>query len=304
MRPNHTLLAVLVVAIWGCNFIFITWALQDIPPYLLCAIRFFLTAIPAVFMLPKPNIGLQQIVMYGVFTFALQFAFLFAGMYAGMPPGLTSLLFQCQVFISLLFAALFLKEIPNTIQIIGALVSFSGLVLVSTRYTNGASWLGFVFILAAAASMGIGNLLSRKLCRVQPLVLVAWGNLISFPLLSLTSLALEGPDLIMASLSHVSLKTVGSLIYIAYISTWLAYGLWNYLLQLYSVSMVIPFTLLVPFFGMLSGHLLFNEPLQSWKLQATWLILGGVIISIFGSRVMARRQNRVLGLDDTILKPD
>jgi O-acetylserine/cysteine efflux transporter len=286
------MLAILVTAVWGCNFIFVSWALQDIPPYLLCAIRFFLTAIPALFFLPKPNIPVQQIVMYGLFTFAIQFGFLFAGLFAGMPPGVTSLIFQCQVFFSLLFAALFLNEIPNPIQIIGAIISFVGLALIGTKYTNSASWIGFVMVLIAAGSMGIGNLLSRKLARVQPLILVAWGNLVSFPLLSLTSLAIEGPDLIIHSLSHLSWKTLGSLLFIAYGSTWLAYGLWNHLLRIYSISMVIPFTLLVPFFGIISGHILFNEPIQNWKIQATWLILGGLIINILGSRFMLRRQQK------------
>ena len=286
------MLAILVAAVWGCNFIFVSWALEDIPPYLLCAIRFFLTAIPAIFLLPKPNIPVQQIFIYGLFTFAIQFACLFAGLFAGMPPGLTSLVFQCQVFLSLLFAALFLNEIPSPIQIIGAIVSFMGLVLIATKYTHGASWVGFVMVLIAAGAMGIGNLLSRKLCHVKPLVLVAWGNLVSFPLLSLMSLAIEGPDLIIHSLSHISSKTAGSLIFIAYGSTWLAYGLWNHLLRIYSVTMVIPFTLLVPFFGMISGHLLFDEPIQSWKIHAAWLIVGGLVINILGSRLMTRHQQK------------
>ncbi len=81
-----------------------------------------------------------------------------------------------------------------------------------------------------------------------------------------------------------------SIFFIAYGSTWLAYGIWNNMLRLYSVAMVIPFALLVPFFGMISGNLIFNEPMQSWKLHAAWLIIGGLCINILGSRWIARHQ--------------
>lgn len=288
MRPNHIMLAILAVAIWGCNFIFITLALHDIPPYLLGAIRFFLTAIPAVFFFPKPSIPFQHIFMYGLFTFALQFSFLFAGMYAGMPPGLTSLVFQCQVFFSILLAAFCLKEMPSFIQIIGALVSFSGLALIGIRYTEQASWIGFMFVIGAAFAMAVGNLYSRKLTHAHPLSLIAWGSLMALPMLILTSLYLEGPDLIISSLQHVTWVTLASLAFIAYGSTWLAYGIWNNLLHTYPVALVIPFALLVPFFGMISGHVFFDEAMQNWKIHATWLIIGGLCINILGSRLLAR----------------
>ena len=290
MRVNHILLGIAIAAIWGCNFISVEWALQDLPPYLLCALRFLLTAVPAVLFLPKPKIAFKQLLIYGLFTFALQFACLFAGLNAGLPPGLASLVFQTQVFWSLLLAALFLDEIPRPIQILGAMISFSGLILIALHHNEGSSWLGFVLVLIAAASMGVGNLLSRQLCHVQPLALVAWGNLLSFPILGLCSLVFEGPELISQSLSHIGLKTIGSLVFTAYASTWFAYGLWNHLLRVYSISTVIPFTLLVPFFGMLSVHYVLDEPMQPWKIQATWIILGGLFINILGSRWVKNRQ--------------
>ncbi len=298
MLAKHIMLAILTAAIWGCNFVFITMALTDLPPYLLCVLRFFFSCFPAIFFLPKPKADFKLILGYGMLMFGIQFALLFAGLHAGMPPGLTSLVFQSQVFFSLFLAALFLDEIPSPLQFMGAVVSFFGLGVVWVNYTDAASWVGFVLIIGAAAAMGGGNLFSRKLAHVEPYALVAWGSLVSLILLIPMSLYLEGPDLIIQSLTHVSLSTVWALAFTVYISTWVGYGAWNKLLKDYSIAAVIPFTLLVPVFGILCAHIFFNEPVQQWKLAAAWLIICGLGINVLGSRLKVRRLKRLAAQEE------
>lgn len=290
MRPNHVMLAIITTAIWGCNFVFVALALNDIPPYLLCVLRFLLSSIPIVFFLKKPKAPFKTIFLYGFLTFTLQFSFLFAGMNLGMPPGLTSLIFQSQVFFSMFLALLFLNEKPNRMQVIGAIVSFSGLALVWFKYANTTSWIGFLMIIGAAASMGGGNLVSRKLAHTNSLALVAWGSLLALPPLILLSLWLEGPTVIIHSLTNISWTTIGSLTFITYVSTWLGYGLWNKLLRQYEVAAVIPFTLLVPLFGILAASITFHETLKNWEIIAACLIICGLMINVLGSKLLIRRQ--------------
>jgi len=298
MLAKHVILAILTAAIWGCNFIFITMALTDLPPYLLCVLRFFFSCFPVIFFLPKPKAKCTLILGYGLLMFGVQFACLFAGLHAGMPPGLTSLVFQSQVFFSLFLAALFLDETPSPLQFLGAVVSFIGLAVVWMNYTDAASWVGFILIIGAAAAMGGGNLFSRKLSHVEPYALVAWGSMVSLPLLIPMSLYLEGPDLIIHSLTHVSWSTVGALAFIVYISTWIGYGAWNKLLKEYTIAAVIPFTLLVPVFGILCAHIFFDEPVQQWKLTAAWLIICGLAINVLGSRLKVRRQRKLAAQEE------
>ena len=290
MSARHIFLAIITAAIWGCNFIFISMALVDLPPYLLCTLRFFFSCFPAIFFLPKPNVSFKLIMGYGLLMFGVQFALLFAGMYAGMPPGLTSLVFQSQVFFSLFMAAIFLDEIPSPLQLIGSVVSFAGLGVVWVNYTDAASWVGFVLIIGAAAAMGGGNLFSRKLAHVNSYSVVAWGSLFSLPLLIPLSLYMEGPTVIVHSLTHLSWTTVGALCFTVYISTWIGYGAWNQLLRQYSIAAVIPFTLLVPVFGIIFSHMVLGEPIQHWKLLSAWLIICGLGINVLGSRLLLRRQ--------------
>lgn len=169
MPIAHLLLALLVVLVWGGNFLFVSMGLEEIPPLLLCALRFLLASVPAIFFVKFPKSSFRIIALYGLVMFALQFALLFLGMSAGMPAGTASLLIQVQVFFSMFFAVIFLDEQPNLGQVIGALVSFSGIALVAFHFDQDVSMLGFIFILAAAAIWGLGNLITKKIKTVARL---------------------------------------------------------------------------------------------------------------------------------------
>lgn len=63
MTPRHTLMALLVVVIWGLNFLAIDFGLEGVPPLLFLAMRFTLVVIPAIFFLKPPTIGWRNILL-------------------------------------------------------------------------------------------------------------------------------------------------------------------------------------------------------------------------------------------------
>src|SRR5262245_23572720 len=71
------LLAVFVAVLWGCNFIAIHQALDLFPPLLLGALRFAVLAIPAILLVPRPQVPLRWLLGYGLGFGTLQFIFLF-----------------------------------------------------------------------------------------------------------------------------------------------------------------------------------------------------------------------------------
>jgi O-acetylserine/cysteine efflux transporter len=294
MPIAHCLLALLVVAIWGVNFLFVSIALEEIPPLFLCAIRFVLTSLPAVFFFKLPRESYKMVAIYGLVMFASQFSLLFLGMSAGMPPGMASLIMQVQVFFSMFFAAIMLDEKPFSWQIVGALISFSGIAIVAMHFDKTVTFLGFVFILAAAATWGFGNLLTKKLTHVKTIPLVIWGSFFAcFPML-LLSFFFEGMDVIPATYQRLTWHGVGAVFYIVGASTWIAYVSWTWLVSRYPVGIVVPFTLLVPIVGILCSVIFFGEPLQFWKLLAGLLVIGGLCINLLGSRLfLARQLNRM-----------
>ncbi len=282
---RHLLLALLIVSIWGTNFVAIKIALRDLPPLLLCAVRFIFVAFPVVFFLPRPAITVRQLIVYGLTMFALHFGFLFLGMKLGMSAGLASLTLQFQVFVTLSLAAFVLKERILPVQIAGALLAGVGFLIVGIHTGGDVSVAGLVCVLLGACSWGFANFTSKRLGRVNPLALVVWGSLVVPIPMSLASLVFEGPALITHSLTHVSLPAVLGVAFIVYLSTLVAYSLWSWLLARHPASIIAPFTLLVPIFGLISSALLLGEPLPAWKLEAAALVIAGLALNVFGPRL-------------------
>lgn len=119
------------------------------------------------------------------------------------------------------------------------------------------------------------------------MALVVWGSFVAWVPLLLLSLWVEGPRTIVHSFQHLSWQSVGSLFYIVYASTWIGYGVWNWLISRYPVGVVVPFTLLVPVVGVLSSVLLLDEPFYLWKLVSGLLVISGLFINLFGGRLFA-----------------
>lgn len=290
MPITHLLIALSVVLIWGLNFIFVKLALGEISPLLLCAIRFLLASVPAIFFLERPKVSFKLVILYGLLTFGLQFGLLFLGMRAGMTTGLTSVLMQVQVFFSIFFAVIFLNEVPNFWQLLGAVISFTGIALVGEHFDkDSVTLLGFILIIMASASWGLGNLVTKKLSHVNILALIAWSSFIAFPPLLILSLIFEGgPQNIVSTYHHLTWTGAGSVLYIVYASTWIGYGAWNWLVHRYPIAMVAPFTLLVPVFAMVFSMLILGEALLPWKLTVACLVMGGLAINLLGARLSQR----------------
>jgi O-acetylserine/cysteine efflux transporter len=292
MHPRHLLAALLVVSIWGFNFVVIKVGLNHLPPLLLCALRFTLAAFPAVLFVPRPAVPLRQIAAYGMFVFALQFAFLFSGMRLGMSAGLASLTMQTQSFITIGLSALLLGERPTRFQVLGASIAFAGICVVGAHIGQDVSVTGLLVVMLAATSWSIGNLLAKKMGKVDMFALVVWASLVvPIPMLAM-SLVLEGPDRIMESFQSINLTSVFAVAFIAYLSTLLGFSIWNRLLGKYPAATVAPLTLLVPVFGMLSSATLLNEELQSWKIAAFAVVISGLVVNLFGARLYGRVRGR------------
>ncbi|HAT7745275.1 O-acetylserine/cysteine exporter [Legionella pneumophila] len=285
----HLLLALLVVFVWGVNFIFVKLSLEEFSPLLLCAVRFLLASVPAVFFIKPPAVPFKIIAGYGLIMFALQFALLFIGLRVGMTPGVASLLMQVQVFFSMFFAIIFLGEQPHVGQIIGALIAFIGIGVVALHFDHNVSLMGFLCILAAAASWGIGNLITKKIHSVNLIAVIVWSSFVACLPMFILSLVFEGPESFVTAYEHMTWKGILSVLYIVYISTWVGYGVWNWLISRYPVGMVVPFTLLVPVVGILSSVFILGEPFYLWKLVAGLLVISGLCINLLTTRLFVAK---------------
>lgn len=286
LSKKHLLFALLIVVIWGLNFIAIYYGLQVFSPYLFCTIRFALCAFPFVFFLPKPQAPWHYLVAYGVINFAIQFGLLFSSINVGLSPGLASLLMQTQIFFSIILSYFLFGEIPSLIKIIGSLISFIGLGIVAFNINGNSTGLGLILVLLAALSWGLGNIATKKVNAKSPLALVVWGNLFALPFMAIASLFFDGPTAIVESFSKVSFLIILALAYVVYLSTHVAYGVWGFLVQTYPAATIAPYTLLIPVVGFISSAVFLNEGITSWKIIASCFIMAGLVFNLLEKQIL------------------
>ena len=284
MPLTHLLITLTLIVIWGLNFVVIQVALQELPPILLTFLRFFFAAFPAVFFLKPPKTSWKLLFSYALTLIVLDFCFLFTGMYIGVSAGIASLTLQTQVFFTAILAVIFLKERMSKAQILGALIAFIGVAYVAFNTGGDVNFMGLLLVELAALSWAAGNLVSKKIGRVDMLSLVTWGSLISLPFLLALSFLLESHLWSMETIMNLSWRGIGALAYLVYPVTLFGFAMWSWLLSRHPATVVAPFTLLIPIVGFSSSALLLGESLPLWKIIAGVLVIVGLVINLYGHR--------------------
>ena len=292
MSVSHVLQALLVVLIWGVNFVVIRWGLNEVPPFLLAAARFSLVVFPAIFFIKKPNVPWRWLIAYGLFNSFGQFAFLFWAMKVGMPAGLASVVHQAQVFFTLIFSVLILQQRTQITQWLGLMIAVMGLALIAYGKNAGTpvgmqmTSLGLVLNLLGAASWAMGNVVVSAMRRAgiqpEPFGLVIWSSLIPIVPFLLISGLFERH--VYPDWQAISWHSIVSALYLAWAATLLGYGLWSRLLSQYEPNRVAPFTLLVPVVGLLTAWLVLGERLNQWQLWGSACLLIGLAVNVLGLR--------------------
>ena len=282
MTLLHTLAALLIVAMWGLNFTVIRFGLDEYAPFTFATWRFLLCALPIVFV-PKPAVSWATLAGIGGFMFGGQFVFLFFAMQAGLPPGLTSVLVQLQGPLTVVLAALFLREHATRGQWLGLAIATAGVVLIARTVDGTASLAAIGLALLSALTWAIGNLFFRSARGVSVFAVTAWACVLPPLPLALAAWLLEGPDRLMAPLLAPTWKGWLSLLYTVVPVMWLGYLIWGTLLRTYPAAKVGPISLLVPCVALALAGWLVGEPLEGPRLVAVAVVLGGVATGLFAS---------------------
>jgi O-acetylserine/cysteine efflux transporter len=299
MTRKDGLLAMLVVVVWGLNFVVIKMGLHNMPPLMLAGLRFLLVAFPALLFVARPKIPFRLLAAYGLTISFGQFAFLFCAIKFGMPAGLASLVLQAQAFFTIILGAFVFQERLQTRQIAGIALAVVGVLILIEGSLGGqhVALLGFMLTLAAAFSWACGNIFNKKIMQLPsrpPIMsLVVWSAPIPVIPFFIASLLMDGPALMLQSLVSIDAVTVLSLVYLAFIATIVGYGIWGSLLGRYETWRVAPLSLLVPVVGMGSAALLLDETLSATQLVGAVLIMAGLYINVFGLRVRRAEKRTV-----------
>jgi len=282
MRFTDILLGILMAALWGINFIASKYGMKDFPPILFSCLRFTAVALLTVPFIKHPSwVDIKRIYWVSLLMGVLHFPFAIMGMKMGLDIASTIIAGQLGVPFACMLSVYFFKEKLGIWRTFGLVISFVGIVLIAGTPNVSANFIGFLLVLFGSFNWGAANIQMKRLEHLPIYTMMGWMALLSAPQLLIFSLIVEGNPLpALQGAHHYSMLAVA---YSAIGSTICAYGLWTYLLKRYSVGLVAPFSLVVPFFGIGAGQLFFKEPL------ALLTIVGGIVTVIGVGIIVIRR---------------
>lgn len=275
------LLCLLVVVIWSVNFVAIHIAIDELAPQMALAMRFALTALLYLPFIKWPERAqLKKIFMVSFFLCTAHQGFLFAS-YLYLNTGTISVMLQTQVVFSVLMGALFFGEKIGWRMITGIVLSFMGLIVIFGAPQMGETPLGFFLILMSALTIAYGYVAMKNLDDVHGPTFLCLINAMGLPfILALTLLFEDNHIEIMQNANW--LKVLPVFAFQAFLVSG-CHFLWQRLLTLNPVGTIVPFTLLLPVFGITASVILLGE------IATPALVLGGGITLLGVSIITLRR---------------
>jgi O-acetylserine/cysteine efflux transporter len=276
----NILLAVLVAVIWGLNFVVIKVGLDAFPPLLFSAMRFALAALPAAGLVGRKGVPWRWIIPIGLVTGVVSNGLLFVGMSYGISAGLSSLVMQTHVIITLVISWVLWRDTLSWRQVAGVAVALSGILLLGGQMHPAGTILGFLLALGSAAAFAVTTILLKQAGPVDMRRLAVWISLVPpLPLLGLSLIMEHGQ---WHAVRHLSWSGVGALVYTSAISSILAFTIWGKLIKVYNPNTVAPFGLLVPVFGLISARICLGERYDGTELCASILVGLGLLMVVLG----------------------
>jgi O-acetylserine/cysteine efflux transporter len=298
MPRRHVIAALVVAVVWGVNFVVIHVGLEHFPPLLFAALRFALVALALPFV-PRPGVPARYVLGVGVFLCTGQFALLFVGMAHGVPAGLASLVLQLQAAFTVALAVALLGERPGAGQLAGGALALAGIGVIAAGRAHGVPLGALALTVGAAASWGVGNVITRHARSPHPLGLLVWASLVPpLPLLGLSLLSEDYSGLTLTA------GGVAALLYVVILSTFGGFGVWAALMGRHPASSVAPFTLLVPVAGIAAAWFWLAEAPGVAELAGAVLVLGGLALTVGLGRGYATARRRRNGLVRSALTTD
>ena len=286
---RHALLAIAVMAVWGTNFVVIHIGLQHLPPLMFAALRFTAALVPAVLFIRRPAVPWRNLAAYGLFIGVGQFGILFIAMNGQITPALASLVVQTQVFFTVALAAYQNGERVRPFQYVALTITVVGLLLIMAHTDASTTPLGLALVLLAALSWAFGNMVIRSTPDADMLGYVVWASIFAIPPLVAASFLLEGWPAIHQGFASADASTLAAVVWQGLGNTLFGFAVWGWLLGRYPVASIAPMSLLVPVFGFAASAIWLGEPLQAWKLEATALVLLGLLINFLWPKLRTGR---------------
>tara|TARA_R110000782_G_scaffold57595_12_gene120648 strand:- start:37289 stop:38152 length:864 start_codon:yes stop_codon:yes gene_type:complete len=267
-------MALVISAIWGFSFVASKVGLDHFPPLFFTALRFGLVAILLSPFLKIVKGRMKAIFWIAVMVGIFHFTFLYLGIYAA--GGVTAVAITSQLIapFSVILAVIVLKETIGWRRILGIVMAFGGVMFLGFDPVIFDQLEGVGLVAFAGLFMAVGLILMRQIQNVGTMSMQAWIGAISVLPLMLISFATETGQ--FDAVMSMDWEAAGALAFVVIVTTIIAHGGWYFLIQRYPISVLTPFGLLAPIFGVIFGVVLFSEPITLRFLIGGTITLVGV----------------------------
>jgi O-acetylserine/cysteine efflux transporter len=276
MKTEDVLLTVMVMVLWGLNFVVAKIGLEELPPMLLVGIRFLLVALLLIGLVPIPRGHIGKIVALSISMGALHFGLMFMGI-RNVDAAIASVAIQLQVPFAALLAWIFLGDRLGWRRVGGMALAFLGIVVIAGEPRMLSNLTPLALIVAASFLWAVGNVQLRDLRAVGPMALNAWLALFAAPQMLIASAVFEDGQ--WQALANAGWKGWGAIVYMIVFVTIIGYGFWYRMAQRYPVNLTMAHTLQVPVWGVLASVGLLGERL-------TWAMVAGSLLTLAGVAVI------------------
>ena len=279
MRPAHIALSVLVMAVWASNLVAARLAAGEIPGWCLIAVRMAVIAVVLLPFVRYPRGHMRKIFWLSISMGTIHFGFMFVAL-EHIHAGTGALIVQTSVPFAALLAWLVFRERLGWARAAGIVVSFSGVVMIVGEPRVSDHLFYALMALASAFAFAVANLQLRGLGGVNVFTINAWMSVFAIPQMIVLSLIFETGQ--VAALTHASREAIFAILYMGIVVSIVGHGLWYLLVPKYQTNQTMPFSLLIPVFGVSFGALVLGE-------EITWHILAGGLITIAGVAIIVFR---------------
>ncbi len=289
----------LVVLFWGLNFAAIKVPLAVMPPLVVNAARFALSAAVlgaihavqcrarGVSMFATFRAGAWQVIGLGLLgQVVYQLGFILG--LDRTTAGLAAILIAASPLVTAAAGHAFGIDRLKKLGWVGFAVSLAGVAVVilskpaaSSGHAD-ADALGVALLLGAAVAWGLSTVWSRTLLGrgATAVGLSFWGVLIAVPVLA----ALALPDLAAVEWAAVGWKAWAAIVYSGVLSTGVAYWLWYDAVLRVGPARAAAFSNLTPFVGVAAGVAFLGEPFVPLQVVGGALVIAGLVVMRRGDR--------------------
>ena len=278
MKIKDIFIALLVPIILGFGFAIAKPAMQYFPPYLLMGLRFTIPALMLVWLFPLPKGLYFDLFKVSLIGSTLQYGLTYTGLNI-IDASSAVLLVMLEVPFGIVIAFFLLKEIPTVKNIIGLIIAFIGVFILTGAPNLEGKYIGVLLVLSGAFTWALGAVMAKPLSKkIGAFALMTWLCVFSGPMLLLVSLFFDGnPISYFISANFYSWLTV---IFLGFFMQPIGYAAWYYVLKKYPVNKVMPVLLVLPLTGLITSIFLLGEsPPNQVFFGGTVIVLGvGIIL--------------------------